>query len=149
MCLYRSVIILFSLLILVSCESDEVGGPRATFNVYYGNTEEALSDNPLITTTNDQGTNVLTVFADSAIVFVNTGMGTHFSIWPGQGNNNYFKDEEDNRGIDFPLDEKVGYTYQNVGVDTLIMWATTLKSDGSAWSRDSAYYLVEVIEKPE
>ena len=140
---YRTIPLIL-LVALASCREEEFDAPRASFDLYYGTTEAPSNRQLLTPTAGDDGTPVVMVYQDSALIMVNTGVGTHFSIWPGDDNNDYFV--EGNQGLNFPLDKEVSYTYQEPGTYTLMMWATSLKPDGQEWLRASTTYTVEVLE---
>ena len=148
--LYRILTIVL-LVTLVSCQEDDFDAPRASFDVYYGTPDDVAAGNlqVIIPAPNAINSNGLIIYKNEPLIFINTGAGTHFSLWPGAGNNDYYQDSRASQGINFPLDEEISYAYDENGVYNLIMWATSLEPNGSTWSRDSVYYIVEVIDKPE
>jgi hypothetical protein len=141
-------------LLAMGCVEDEYISPEASFELYSVELVDVVEGvpvenfNPVTVVAGDEY-DTLVVALNQELEFRNTGSGTHFSLWYGDGNSNYFGSSSNVLGTNFPVGSPLRHTYGELATHKLIMWATSLNSDDpSEYSRDSKIYFVKVMDMP-
>lgn len=133
---------------ITSCLKDDFVDPKASFELYEVTVDKdgiVLTKSPIAIPAADAENDTILLSVNQPVLFVNTGEGTHFSLWTGDSKHNYFLDSITDTGIDFPIGDGVLYTYSQTGVYDLIMFATSLDEHASKWPRTSITYTVKVV----